>query len=492
MKSLLKKLKAQKKTLGGAIVVIIALAVAFFFLADDAARKAAEIFNEQVAKQKVLKGTITAGSLSADLKGRVVFTDLVWNDEEGNTIASIPRGSMRLRLWDAVMRNFKTTTIQELTLEDAKFSVRFTDDMKLDFVAGPKDKAEAKKSLEKLQKQGFDPEEGEKKRKAFAQKVANFDLEDKKLKLNLILKNCEMEAFHKKRVYILTKVNSDIRVDTSDRLDINFNTGPVDGTFTGDGLGISGTVDFKKDDPELNVRVSLYDVDTALLGFGENVKGRATLVVMGKGPVTQAKGSGTIHMKYLEIPALRFEKVAGDVTYEDGRLEFLNVEARVFYGDLEAYGDYDIDTRAYNIVGRAKGLDSRLALNDNRFKCEVDLDFVFQSKGTAKETIAYGTFTSGKGHYSLFPFTKLSGRFTNRFRDLEFADVLIESSLGLISTDELRILSGKLHLGDVYIRDRHTGKLVTVIKGRNATKAKDNTDSNEEKSAEDKKEAAQG
>ena len=47
-------------------------------------------------------------------------------------------------------------------------------------------------------------------------------------------------------------------------------------------------------------------------------------------------------MPILRIPALTFDNVVGDVTYQDGILNFSNVNANVFNGKLEAKGMFII------------------------------------------------------------------------------------------------------------------------------------------------------
>ena len=56
--------------------------------------------------------------------------------------------------------------------------------------------------------------------------------------------------------------------------------------------------------------------------------------------------------------------MVGDVTYQDGILDFKEVYANVFGGKLKAKGVYNLDTRAYTITGIAKDLDSSEALNN--------------------------------------------------------------------------------------------------------------------------------
>lgn len=54
-------------------------------------------------------------------------------------------------------------------------------------------------------------------------------------------------------------------------------------------------------------------------------------------------------MEQLHIPALSFSHLDGHVFYHHGKMKFTDVTGRVYGGTVKASGNYDIDTRAYNI-----------------------------------------------------------------------------------------------------------------------------------------------
>lgn len=64
-------------------------------------------------------------------------------------------------------------------------------------------------------------------------------------------------------------------------------------------------------------------------------------------PLSPNVNKGRVTMPILQIPALTFENIVGDVEYQDGILNFKEVFANVYNGRLEAHGMYNIDTRAY-------------------------------------------------------------------------------------------------------------------------------------------------
>ena len=251
-------------------------------------------------------------------------------------------------------------------------------------------------------------------------------------------------------------------LDTTGKSHIDLSTGKFGGTMQGGGLSIYGIIDFKPADPELDIDVSLRDVDPSSLGFGMNVHDNMTVVARMEGPVTGPTGQGTVKMKELHIPALNFTDVIGEVNYANGLFRFTDVNAKVFGGNLKARGDYHIDSRVYHIYGKGTKLQSMRALNDLSFSCLVDLNLMLMCNGNPRNILAYGDFKSGKGHYSLLPFNSLEGRFTNRFRELHIYNAVIDTPFGRVSTDAFSIVNSKLHLGKIILTDQDTGKNVTI------------------------------
>ena len=90
----------------------------------------------------MLKGSVTLGSIDADIWGRVEFQNLVWLDIDGQPIVHVPQGRFKVRTWDIITRSISTSTIKELELDNALFAVRFNRKMQLDIF----EQAQAKKS----------------------------------------------------------------------------------------------------------------------------------------------------------------------------------------------------------------------------------------------------------------------------------------------------------------------------------------------------------
>ena len=494
-------LKQHKISIAGAVALVIVSILIILGLLQFARRGAAFIFNREMEKQTMLRGTITVESLMAHINGEVDFENLVWKEPDGDLILKIPEGSFQVHLLDVITRSFKATSIQRLTMKNAIIAVRFNENMQVDFldqkdIAVPqsKGKPETKQDTEKKIKQDKDQKTEPNTKQETEQKTTqeakldtkqdteqdpgpewiedhdyvydddgiNFDLGARRLRTVIVFEDCRLEARYLKRHYILNNVNMKLGLDTTGMSHIDLSTGKFGGTMQGGGMSIYGIINFKPAEPELNIDVSLRDVDPSSLGFGMNVHDHMTVVAKMEGPAVGPSGRGTVKMKELHIPALNFTDVIGDVNYANGLFRFTDVNAKVYGGTLKARGDYNIDTRTYHIYGKGSQLQSMRALNDLSFSCLVDLNLMVQCNGNPRNILAYGDFKSGKGHYSFVPFNSLEGRFTNRFKELFIYDAVIDTPFGRVSTDAFSIINNKLHLGKIILTDHETGEDITI------------------------------
>lgn len=434
-------------------LTILVVVTVLLVLAEIASHRAAMIFNREMEKQDMLRGKITVEGIAANIKGDVVFENLLWVDPSGEVILKAPEGSFRVRPWDVITRKFKSTTVQRLELNNAVISVGFDENMQVDILTR-KQTGRSGPRNSKPSWNAFNPENRE----------ANFNRNGKKLKCEIKLNNCRMGYHYRNRHYIMNNVNMKMQLDTSGTTQIDLSTGRFGGTMVGGGLSLFGSVDFKPKTPEMDIDVTLRDVDPDSLGFGIKMHDLMTLVAKMNGPVTDPQGRGTVRMEQLIIPGLRFTKVLGDVYYSKSVFRLSDVQAKVFSGDLRARGDYNLDTREYNIYGKATKLDSRIALNDWSFICPVDLELTVRCDGNPRNTLAYGKFSSGKGHYSFIHFDRLEGRFSNQFKELSIYDAKILTSYGAITTDAFSITQGRVKLGDIIYTDPETGKTIVLKK----------------------------
>ena len=442
-----------KKGLKGIAAFLAIGAIVFFVLATIASRGMGVIFNEVMARQTMMRGTVTVESLSATPWGTLSFTDLVWTDPDGRRLVTVPDGKIRVNMWDVVTRNFKASAINGIELNDAIIVVDLDENNRLDFVPASPD---IKKPLNEVEPRPKLPKKTTQERQEeLGKKVRNFNWQGQHLDLKIRLRNSQLEVFNRNRHYVMKDVNARIELDSNHAVHIDMETGKFGGTAIGDGLVLKGRVDLKDvlkhRMPQLDLQFDVKGVDPSSLGFGENIHDAMTLLTKVTGDFNRPFAKGRVTMPILRIPALTFDNVVGDVTYQDGILNFSNVNANVFSGKLEAKGVYNLDTRAYTITGVAKDLDSSVALKTPEFLVPVSANLNFKSEGMPRDMEVWGNFWSGDGHYMLIPIQSITGNFHNKGRHLSFSDVKVNTKITTISTNALRIDDGQLTMGPLNI-----------------------------------------
>ena len=442
-----------KKGLKGIAAFLAIGAIVFFVLATIASRGMGVIFNEVMARQTMMRGTVTVESLSATPWGTLSFTDLVWTDPDGRRLVTVPDGKIRVNMWDVVTRNFKASAINGIELNDAIIVVDLDENNRIDFVPPSPD---VKKPLNEVAPRPKAPRKTTQERQEeLGNKVRNFNWQGQHLDLKIRLRNSQLEVFNRNRHYVMKDVNARIDLDSNRAIHIDMETGKFGGTAIGDGLVLKGRVDLKDvlkhRMPQLDLQFDVKGVDPSSLGFGENIHDTMTLLTKVTGDFNRPFAKGRVTMPILRIPALTFDNVVGDVTYQDGILNFSNVNANVFNGKLEAKGVYNLDTRAYTITGVAKDLDSSVALKTPEFLVPVSANLNFKSEGIPRDMEVWGNFWSGEGHYMLIPIQSITGNFHNKGRHLSFSDVKVNTKVTTISTNALRIDDGQLTMGPLNI-----------------------------------------
>ena len=292
----------------------------------------------------------------------------------------------------------------------------------------------------------------------------NFNAAGKKLKLRLNFHDGGVEVFYRERHYVMSHVQMAVDLDTAKQMSLDMSIGGFGGTMIGDAIALNGTVDFTEaPEPACNMALVLYQVDPSSLGFGMNIHDKMTLSTYFTGPVSRPIGTGTIEMDELHIPGLDFANVEGKVYYENSLLQFTDVTADVYKGKLTARGDYDLDTRFYNLYGHGEDLQTEAALPKSGLHTQVDLDLEIHSEGSAKSTVSSGAFVSGPGRYHLLPFDRLSGKVTDAGGDLHFYDAVINLPGFTVSTDAFHIQHGKLSLNPIKLTDKEGKPLYTFV-----------------------------
>ena len=454
------------------LMTIPAIIIIIFIVLEIMSHGAAEIFNRVMAEQNMLIGKITVQQIKATPFGEVTFENLLWQDDMGGRIVEIPEGSFKVKILDIVTKNFQSTTIEELTLKNANISLNFDENMQVDFIRHSNDfkKINSDSWEEKVSRVNKTEAElkeiGESRRKLQRSKIEkgwkNFNLEGRKIKLNLRLENCQIEIFYRERHYLLGGVNFETKINTDNEMTLKVRTGNFGGTMIGRGLEINGRIDFKSAEiPQCNITILLREVDPSSLGFGMNIHDKMTLTTNFTGSITNLIGKGKLQMNELHIPGIDFTNVEGAIFYEDSMLKFTDVTADVYKGKLSANGDYNIDTRYYNIYGHGDKLKASAALPKSHLHCDVDLELTIQSKGNAKDTITFGNFLSGKGRYSILIFDSLSGKFRTEYNDINFYDVAIKLSGYKLATDALSIKDKKLTFSPIKLSNDNGELLFT-------------------------------
>ena len=428
---------------------LAALALIVLLALEALSYGAATIFNEVAAHQDMLRGSVRVEKLFAHINGHVRFEGLVWSDEAGNPVLIVPEGSFYVKPLDVLSGRLSSRSLTRLELTDAAISLRIRKDdtgrPRLDFVT-PSAEFFALMAKDAPRRKRKGPPLSPEERKARAERareareaqltaqIANFNREGRRLDLDLVLKHCKVEVLYEKRHYLLGGAQLTAALHSEGVSQIDFSTG-----------GFGGTMEPV---PEISLALLASEVDPSSLGFGMNIHDKMTLTAHFTGPVTHPDGTGTVSLPELNLPGLSFTNVEGRVTYQGARLDFTDVTASVYGGSFAARGTYDLDARTYHLEGHGENLSAAQAL----------------PAGSARETVTSGSFVSGPGRYHLIVFDKLSGRFTDRYHDLQFYDADIEMAGGHIKTDTFRIKDKKLTLAPIEVYDADGRLLMTYDK----------------------------
>lgn len=451
MKKALKELRTGKRWSWYFLMIfgmLLALFCLLLLVAKILSYGAAELFNYAASRQEMLRGTITVESITANIHGGVTFENLAWDDPAGNPILRVPSGSFKVDPWDVLRMHFVSTTIREITLESPSFAVHFDEEMHVDFInrrQGEIEQEKARDANERLE-----------------DRISNFNRQGKPLDVMITVHHGRVAAFYRERRYLVSRLSLSGHIDTRGVSDLHIKTGEFGGTMVGDGIEVDCEIDDTEKDLPSIVSVTAKGVIPSSMGLGDDIHDKMTLTASGRGPLSHLICDGTVTMPELHVPALDFYDVKGDIHYDDGAMTFSDVKARVYDGTVTAHGDYNIDTRVYDIYLHGEGLDSRIPTKEPRFYCLVTLDGEIHCDGHVKDLVAFGRFSSGGGFYSLIPFRSISGTFHNRYRALDFYDVTIDTDFGLIHTDAFHIIDGKLHLTDIELVDKESGKATSI------------------------------
>ena len=455
---------------------LFGLALGLFFALEALSYGAAGIFNHAMESQDLLRGHVRVEKLFAHVNGHVRFEGLVWTDDGGNPVLIVPEGEFYVRPWDVLRGKLSSHSLTSIVLRDAAVSLHIRKDPQtkkptIDFVTPSEEFFQmmaAAQPERKGSKPKLTPEERKERAKRareareaqLTQQWSNFNHTGKHIDCDLVLQHAKVEVLYEKRHYLLQGANLDADLHSGGLTRIDLTTGGFGGTMVGHGISTKGTIDCRNVSvPEVNLSLLMSEVDPSSLGFGMDIHDPMTLTAHFTGPITGPSGTGEVRMAELHIPGLSFTDVKGSVSYHGSTLDFTDVTAGVYGGSLIAFGTYDLDARVYHLEGHGEGLQASKALPGQHLKCSVTLDIAIDSAGTPQQTVTSGAFTSGPGSYHILFFDKLSGRFTDRFHDLQFYDADIELAGVHVKTDTFRIKNKQLTLAPIEVYDE-SGQLI--------------------------------
>lgn len=428
------------RRLVGKVLVLIALGgIVFYGICVFLSYKAADIFNIVVAERQLFPGSVTVERLNATPMGEVSFEGLVWKDDKGDTLADIPEGSFKVRLWDVVAQRIGTTTLTDLTVEKGYVHLVLNDKMELQNIKGLKSDS----SDQDKKKDG-------KKNKRF--QITGIH-GNRKFICKIHFLDGKIEAESPDRHFVIDHVNLESDINTGSLTKIDLTAGHFSGTIEAEYLGLGGTIDFAKDIPSYNLQLTIKECNPKSLGVGVDIDDKASVRASISGDLPSPVIEGTLEMDKLDITALNFTKVRGKFHYEDGTLEASKVTAAVYGGTMEASGNFNLDKKTYHADIKGEKLKGSIAAHDLFLRCAVDLELHMGEDRLNGTKEIYGRFYSGPGRYHILPFNKISGSFEQEGKTLNFKDVVISMAMSDVTTDAFSIVNGKVHLGPIYVEE---------------------------------------
>ncbi|MBO6303967.1 MAG: hypothetical protein J6M62_02680 [Selenomonadaceae bacterium] len=461
----MKFLQFLKKKYKYIIVLFIILPFLYLFVL---ARSAAWVFNRAMAEQKMFNGTVTVEKIYGSISGKTDFEGLRWQNEMGETILYIPEGTIGVKPLDILQGKFETETLYRIRLKNAKIRLGLDDNMTPDFLPKREDRRVKPRDFatEEIMAAGTEEERvkasekwRKKREEALKHQIKNFNYSDRDFDIGFLLEDCVVEIFHRGKHYILNSVNVDSRIKTGDYLKYKVQVSQFSGSMTGGNINLRGTVDLSTEEPTIDASGLFQDINPELLGLLDNFNNYMTLDIYFSGPLISPIGDGTIRMQKLDIPNLPFSDVIGKFQYKDSVFNFTSLTAKIWDGEVDLTGYYNIDTRYYHIDGVAKNLSAKEALPKDSLRTSVDANLHLIANENSKNLKLWGDFVSTSGSYMQIPFDKVSARFTNAYHDLRFYDAKIDIGYYEVSSDFIGVKDGKLTLDPVVLTNMNTGNV---------------------------------
>lgn len=447
------------------------LAVIFllpFLYLEVLAYSAAWVFNRAMAEQEMFSGTVTVEKLYGKINGKTDFEGLKWQNELGETVLYIPEGTIGVKPLDIIQGKFETESLYRIRLKKAKIRLGLDEDMRPDFLPEFKPKKAPMPKEKKFDILAADTEEdrlriSEEFRKQRAEtlkyRIKNFNYNGREFDMELLLEECAVEIFHRGKHYLLNSVNVDSHIKSGELATFTVRVGQFSGAMTGGSINIHGNIDFAGEEPTIESSVLFQKINPESLGIIDNLDDYMTLEVYFAGDIAEPVGDGVITMQKLDVPNLPFKDLRGEFKYQNGIFKFNSLTAKIWDGELNLTGDYNMDTRYYHINGTAKHLLADKALPNDSLRTTVDANLHLVANENSRNMAIWGDFVSTNGSYEGIPFDKISGSFTNAYHDLRFYDAKIDIGYYELSSNFIGVKDGKLTLDPVFLTNVRTNKV---------------------------------
>lgn len=110
----------RKVIIAVTVFFIVFLCVLYIF----GSRSLAALSQNILENQQILKGSVSAERIDADWNGKVNLTDLVWKDENGRVLASVPLAKLSLNFFAAIFEGGTEAVITDVELKQPELFYR--------------------------------------------------------------------------------------------------------------------------------------------------------------------------------------------------------------------------------------------------------------------------------------------------------------------------------------------------------------------------------
>ena len=426
----------SKKALICVLGILFLLWGSFIFFGQQAKRNAAAIFNQEMSSQNAIQGKIQLGELEPHLDGTIYFKNLVWVDTNGDRLMKVKQGHIKVSPFDAIFGRMGTRSLQAINLENAEFIIRFNEKKHADIV--PRQQALKDK---KAQVTPAKP---------------NIHLSDKLGRKHLILRNSIITVINNAKTYTLNEVNGNFDYNEG-ILNLDMKTGKFGGDMIGDSLELSGKVGTDKNNDAIDMQLTVKNIVPSSLNLG-NISNSVSLTGKATGSLKHLLVDGKIYFHDLDLPKMHFSNLSGNYHYEDDIIHVTDIQGNIFDGTVDAFGEYNIQTRAHKIFITGHNLEAAQYFKAEDLHCRLQLNMEMLNDGTKYGTIYRGNFASGEGRLGKHSFYSLSSFFTIQNKDFHFNSIVLDTKIGEFHASRIDVVNKKFMLHGLSWKPHHKVK----------------------------------